>query len=38
MAMAHEQQVHDQKLEQADKAHEAKLAQMKQQPKGKPNA
>jgi len=34
MAMAHEQQVHDQKLEQADKAHEAKLAQMKQQPKG----
>jgi hypothetical protein len=33
MAMAHEQQVHAQKLEQADIAHQAKLQQMKQAPK-----
>jgi len=33
MAIAHEQQVHDQKLEQADTAHQAKLQQMKQKPK-----
>jgi hypothetical protein len=38
MAMAHEQQMHDQKLEHADAAHQAKLEQMRQKPKGKPDA
>lgn len=34
MAMAHEQQVHEQKLEQADQAHQARVQQMKNKPKG----
>jgi len=34
MAMAHEQQVHEQKLEQGNAAHQAKLQQMKTKPKG----
>lgn len=33
MAMAHEQQVHEQKLEQADQAHQARVEQMKNKPK-----
>jgi hypothetical protein len=37
MAMAHEQQMHDQKMDQAETAHQAKLQQMKQKPAPKGN-